>query len=64
MKIKLDLTKNRLDMLNKARERIENNEMVAFVYTDVNCRLKIKMTDDCQFFFSDLEQFENVLENL
>ena len=39
--IRLDLTKRRLNILKKARVKVEGNNKVKFVYADINCRLKV-----------------------
>ena len=37
----LDLTSDRYNLLNKARERVEEVEGINFVYADVNCLFPI-----------------------
>ena len=44
--LRLDLTKKNLDLLKRARELIEDRPEVDFVFTDINCRLVLKMAND------------------
>ena len=49
--IHLDLTKSRLLLLNEARKLIENNEDIAFCYTDINCCCKSQFKNNDESFF-------------
>ena len=62
--VSLDLTKNRLSLLNDARERINDVENVEFVYSDINCNLRIFTTSGNHIKFDSLCNLENVLANL
>ena len=64
VKIRLDLTKVRFSLLMKAREKIENNDKVKFVYADINCRLRLHPTTGKVCFFDTLEDLEKILVNL
>ena len=64
VKIRLDLTKVRFSLLMKAREKIENNDKVKFVYADINCRLRLHPTTGKDCFFDTLEDLEKILVNL
>ena len=55
IRVKLDLTKERYGLLKSARERVSNLENVKYVYVDLNCRLKIRMQDDKEFFFNSID---------
>ena len=63
VKIRLDLTKvRRFSLLKKAREKIENNDKVKFVYADINCRLRLHPTTGKDCFFDTLEDIEKYRE--
>ena len=49
-RVKRDLTKSRLTLLNKANEHVQNIPSINFCYADVNCRLKVKLKDAKQSF--------------
>ena len=38
-KIRMDLTKHRLDLLIKSQEKVSRSENIVYVYSDINCRL-------------------------
>lgn len=48
--ISLDLTKRRLDLLNSARELIQNYPQVHYAYNDLNCNLVLKVGEDKKYF--------------
>ena len=55
VRVKLDLTKERYSLLKSARERVEGLKNVKYVYADINCRLKVRMEDDKEFFFDSMD---------
>ena len=59
--IHLDLTKSRLSLLNEARKLIENNEDIAFCYTDINCCCKLRFKNNDDFFFESLDVLKSKL---
>ena len=66
VKVHLDLTKARLDLLIKASKYVNNLSNVGFVYADINCRLKIHFSNNNELFFdsrddliSKTEGFQN-----
>ena len=59
--IHLDLTKPRLSLLNEARNIIENNEVIAFCYVDVNCRCQLQFKNNDEFFFKSLDVLKSKL---
>ena len=63
VKIHLDLTKHRLNLLDKAKELMTENCGVNFVFADVNCNTVARMVDGSYKFFNTLEEFTNVLRN-
>lgn len=62
--IQLDLTAKRSQLLKYAKERVEGNENIDFVFPDINCRLGLKTTDGKFFFFSGENELEAVLDDL
>ena len=53
--VKLDLTKKRYNLLVSANRFVANINSVKFCYVDINCRPKIKWSDDSlndEFFYS------------
>lgn len=60
--IRLDLTKERYVMLMSAREMVEENENVKFVYADINCRLKIRFASGIVKPFQSLEDLAMLLD--
>ena len=63
-RIRLDLTKGRYRIYKEAREKVANNSKVKFVYTDINCRLKLHPTVGKQYFFNTIEELEEILQKL
>ena len=63
-RVKLDLTKSRLTLLNKANEHVQNIPLINFCYADVNCRLKVKFKDAKQkdMFFSSFEELQDIAD--
>ena len=60
--IKLDLTKQRLDVLTKCREYLESQDDsgVKFVCVDVNCRLTAKRSNGKFVFFDTFDEFKEL----
>ena len=42
VKVRLDLTKSRYNLLNNANNYVKEIPTIRFCYVDVNCRLKVK----------------------
>ena len=55
VKVHLDLTKARLDLLIKASKYVKNLSNVDFVYADINCRLKIHFSNNNESLFDSME---------
>ena len=60
--VRLDLMKKKLDLLRQARELIEDRPEVDFVFTDINCRLVLKMTNDSMKWFSSESELNSILK--
>ena len=52
VKVHLDLTKARLDLLIKASKYVKNLSIVDFVYADINCQLKIHFSNNNELFLT------------
>ena len=55
VKVHLDLTKARLDLLIKASKYVKNLSNVDFVYADINCRLQIYFSNNNESFFDSMD---------
>ena len=64
VRIKLDLTKSRYDLLKRANDHVKEVPSIKFCYADVNCRLKVKSNDENQkdIFFSFFDDLRDVLD--
>ena len=60
-KVRLDLTKARYGVLNLARDMVKNDDKVKFVYSDINCRLKVHLADGNDNFFNNLDELKDIL---
>ena len=60
--VRLDLTKKKLDLLRRARELIEDRHEVDFVFTDINRRLVLKMTNHSMKWFSSESELNSILK--
>ena len=49
--IQLDLTARRSRLLEYAKDKVERNEDIDFVFPDINCWLGLKTTDGKFFFY-------------
>ena len=63
-RIRLDLTKDRYNLLASARKRVNNNyPEVNYNYADINCRLKVKLAYEGQKFFESMVELNGILFN-
>ena len=64
IKVRLDLTKSRYDLLNKANEHVRDIPTIKFCYVDVNCRLKVRFASENQQdeFFSSMEELRDIAD--
>ena len=62
VRVKLDLTKKRYEVLRKAREIVEEIDNISFVYADINCRLKVRFKDNSELFFENLIELYDLIE--
>ena len=54
VKVHLDLTKARINLLIKASKYVNSLSDVGFVHANVNCRLKIHLSNNSESFFDSL----------
>ena len=54
--VSLDLTKERFTLYQKARNLVKSKKFVKYVYVDVDCRLKVKVENNKESFFSSLNE--------
>ena len=62
-RIRLDLTKDRYNLLVSDRKGGNNCPKVYYVYVDINCRLKVKLADESHKFFESMEELNGILSN-
>ena len=64
VRIKLDLTKKRYSVLSDANDYVKDVSMIKFCYADVNCRLKIKWSDENKedTFFKSIDDLKQQTE--
>ena len=48
VKIKLNLTKSRYNLLKRANDHVKEIPSITFCYADIDCRLKVKFNDENQ----------------
>ena len=65
LKVKLDLTKSRFDLLKRANNNVKEIPDINFCYADVNCRLRVKFHDEKQadIFFSTFEELCDIVDS-
>ena len=61
VRIYLDLTKTRLDVLNEANEIIKNVSQAEFAFADVNCRLTVKLRNNRYEYFNSITKLKDIL---
>ena len=64
VRIKLDLTKSRYDLLKRANDHVKEVPSIKFCYADVSCRLKAKFNDENQkdIFFSSFDDLQDIVD--
>ena len=63
IKVHLDLTKARLELLDKAKELIAVDCSVDFVFADINCNCVARMKSNVYKFFDNLDTFKDKILN-
>ena len=64
-KVKLDLTKSRFNLLQKANVHVKEIPAISFCYADVNCRFRVKFHKDKQedIFFSTFDELRDIVDS-
>ena len=64
VKVRLDFTKSRYDLLNNANNHVKEIPTIRFCYVDVNWRLKVKFTGEDQdnVFFSSMDELRDITD--
>ena len=62
-KFRVDLTKRRLLLLKKARDMTKNMPNVDFTFSDVNCRLALRLTNGGFKFFNSETELASIIAN-
>ena len=60
-RIKIDLTKRRLTLLNQARAKTSGKPSIDFVFADVNCRLQLRAKSGYFYSFNTMEELNDIL---
>ena len=63
VRVKIDLTKRRCEVLKKAINLVNGNYDVDYVFTNVNCRLKGDFKDRRSSFFNDINDLKKLLQH-
>ena len=63
VRVGLDLTKHRYLLFKDAFNLVKDLPVVKFIYADVNCRLKVRFTDESRDdeFFSSIDQLHGII---
>ena len=64
VRIKLDLTKCKYNLLKRANGHVKEVPSIKFFYANINCRLKVKFNDENQkgIFFSSFEELRDIVD--
>lgn len=62
--VSLDLTKSRLQILNRAREIVEDVDGINFVYSDINCNLRAFTKNGEHLKFNNICDLEIIIANM
>ena len=62
-KVKLDLTKLRIDLLKRANNHVKEICAITFCYANVNCRVRVNFHDEKQdIFFSTFQELCDIID--
>ena len=64
LRIKLDLTKSKYDLLKRAKDHVKEVPSIKFYYVDKNCCLEITLNDEKQkdIFFSSFDDLRDIID--
>ena len=61
--VSLDLTKLRLDLLNRAKDMTGDVDGIKFVYSDINCKLRAFTASGKHEHFTSVEGLQDIIKN-
>lgn len=61
--VSLDLTELRYNLLTKKRGLASNNHLIAFAFSDINCSLVLKFSDNTFHYFHTEYELDNLLNS-
>ena len=64
VRIKIDLTKRRLELLSYARDITKGVEGIEYVFCDVSCRLNVKLSNGRFRAFNSITELASIIANL
>ena len=62
VRIRLDLTKKRYNVLRRARSIADENQDVNYVFVDISCQLKVVFKDGTSDFFKGISDLNELIE--
>ena len=62
VRVKLDLTKKRYNILKSASSIADEKQDVNKVFADINCRLKVVFKDGTSEFLKDISELNELIE--
>ena len=62
--VRIDLTKSRYNLLKRANDHVKEVPSIKFCCADINCRLKVKFSDENQkdIFFSSFDELRDIVD--
>ena len=63
VRIKLDLAKRRYRILKDAIDLAKEHPDLDYVFSDVNCRLKVVFKDGTSNLFNDIDNLKSMINN-
>ena len=63
-RVKIDLTKRRLKLLNQSRAKTSGKPMIDFVFADVNCRLQLGTKSHYFYSFNTMGELNDILTEI
>ena len=61
LKFKVDLTKQRVDILDKAKRETQHVEGIKFVFADINCWLNVRFTNNSVKAFNSETELASII---
>ena len=60
-RVKLDLTRKNYNLLKSANELVLTSEEFLYAFADINCRLKLRASDNTERVFDSILELQNIL---